>query len=396
MPVTDYATWPLDADWANPVNVMLAFKTDMWVSRSGKEQRRALRETPRKRIEFTSVIWKSQQQTMRAVLAKSQNKAMLVPDFTRSVGLVVTTSVGPSAELTSVPDWIVPGAYVFFVTQTRVEAREVEAVDGLDVTFAESSAAWPARSTKVRPALAGQLAQNLQTKQLSDGAVRAGIVFDVTPGSEPARDLGTAAATIGGREIFTRRPNWIGGIDVDYQWPIETVDFGRGVTEIFRPINFGTQLFRAAYVNTTAAQAVEIQQVFERAAGRQGEFYMSTWLSDLTMAAAVESGGTTFAVAGREVFDSYATDTVHQAIGVVPQGGTRLYRLVDGITLSGDDSVIEIDSAWPYDIDPARVVRISWLLACRFASDEMTIEHITDGVSRVQLAIQSLENLPAE
>lgn len=395
MPVTDYATWPLNADWATPVNVTLAFKTDMWVSRSGKEQRRALRETPRKRIEFTSVIWKSQQQTMRAVLAKSQNKAMLVPDFTRSVGLVVTTSEGADAELTSVPDWIVAGAYVFFVTPNRVEAREVESIDGLDVTFTDSSAVWPA-STKVKPALAGQLATNLQTKQLTDGAVRASIVFDVTPGSEPERDLGTAAATIGGREIFTRRPNWIGGIDVDYQWPIETVDYGRGVTEIFRPINFGTQLFRAGYVNTTSAQAVEIQQAFERAAGRQGEFYMSTWLSDLTMAGAVETGETTFKVAGREVFDAYATDTVHQAIEVVLQGGTRLYRLVDGITLSGDDSIIEIASAWPYDIDPARVIRISWLLACRFASDEMTIEHITDGVSRVQFAIQSLENLPAE
>jgi len=396
MPVTDYATWPLDADWANPVNVMLAFKTDMWVSRSGKEQRRALRETPRKRIEFTSVIWKSQQQTMRAVLAKSQNKAMLLPDFTRSVGLAAATAGGTSAaELASVPDWIVPGAYVFFVTPTRIEAREVEAIAGLDVTFADSSAVWPA-STKVKPALAGQLAQNLQTKQLSDGAVRAGVVFDVTPGSEPERDLGTAAAVIGGREIFTRKPNWIGGIDVDYQWPIEAVDYGRGVTEVFRPIDFGTQLFRAAYVNTTPAQAVEIQQVFERAAGRQGEFYMSTWLSDLTMAAAVETGGTTFTVAGREVFDSYATDTVHQAIEVVLRGGTRLYRLVDGITLSGGDTVIEIDTAWPHDIDPARVVRISWLLACRFASDEITIEHITDGVSRVQLAIQSLENLPAE
>ncbi len=395
--------WPFAVDWKSGFRVNLSFKTDIWTSRSGKEQRRALRTTPRKTVEFSSITSGVKLRTFRALMASWQNKVMIMPDVTRRV-LASAASAGGTTSVTvdAVPDWLAAGATVVMVDGDRREIRKIDHLADQVVVFTASSGAWPAGS-KVYPGLQGVLAGDLSARQLTDSIATVNVRFEVDPASEPPRSQGSPVATLEGREVFTRKPNWRDGIDVSYQFPSETVDYGRGVISRFRPISFSTQIFKASYVGRDPENLQAIQQVFERAKGRRGEFHISTGMPDLVLAATALVGNFFIRVAGQEVFSAFANDTVHRAIEVVLNDGSRFYRKLVGTTpittvsdVDGDDTMIQLTGALPVTITPASVSRISWLPAARFASDEMTIDYLTDEVGQTQLAIQTLEDLAVE
>lgn len=395
--------WPFAVNWADGFKVNLSFKTDIWASRSGKEQRRALRTTPRKTVEFSSITSGVKLRTFRALMASWQNKVMVMPDVTRKVYLTAASAPGgTSVTLDAVKDWIVADATVVMIDGERREIRKVDYVTGLVVTFTASSGAWPAGAA-VHPGLQGVLAGELSANQLTDSTARVNVRFEVDPASEPPRSAGSPVATLEGREVFTRKPNWRDGVDVSYQFPSEVVDYGRGVISRFRPISFSTQVFKATYVGRDPDNLLAIQQMFERAKGRRGEFHISTGMPDLVLNATALVGNFFIRVAGQEVFQAFSTDTVHRAIEVVMNDGTRFYRKLVGSTpittvsdVDGDDTLIQLTGALPQTITPDTVSRISWLPAARFASDEMTIEYLTDEVGQTQLAIQTLEDLAVE
>lgn len=390
--------WPFAVDWSSPFRVNLSYKTEIWASRSGKEQRRALRDTPRKSLEFTSHTNHAKLRAFKALMATWQNKVMIMPEVTRSALITAPVADGSATVLVdALEDWLVDGATVVMVSGERLELRKIDLVNGLAVTFTSAGGAWPA-GTKLHPGLEGMLAGELRVKQFTDSVARVSVQFDVTPASELPRALGSAVSTLGGREVFTKQPNWRDGIDLTYQYTSETVDYGRGRTATFRPIHFSTQIFKASYLGKNAARALELQQFFERQRGRQGEFYMPTGLNDLPLKVPSLSGNFYLRIADQEVFSAYAQDTVHRAVEVVMNDGRRLYRQVEEITAvsdsEGNDTLIKVTAAWPYTLNPAEVAHISWMPTCRHATDEMTIEWLTDSVAQTQFAIQTLEDLP--
>lgn len=395
--------WPFPVDWKTGFRVNLSFKTETWASRSGKEQRRALRTTPRKSVEFTSITRGDKLRSFRALMASWQNKVMIMPDVTRKV-LLSAPAAGGSTSVTvdAVKDWTVADATVVLSEGERREIRKIDHVEGLTIFFTASGGAW-SQGAKMHPGLEGTLSGDLRAAQFTDDKARVNVKFDVLPTTEPPRDQGSPVATLEGREVFTRTPNWKDGIDVNYQYPSEVVDYGRGVIATFRPIDFSTQLFKATYVGRDAANLTLIQQFYERMKGRRGEFHASTGLADLVIAQTALVGNFFLRVAGQEVFTAYAQDTVHRAIEVKMIDGTRFFRKLVGTdpitTVSdsfGDDTLIQVSAAWPYTLTPENVSRISWLPAARLASDDLTIEYLTDEVGQVQLAIQTLEDLPVE
>ena len=395
--------WPFAVDWKTGFRVNLSFKTDIWASRSGKEQRRSLRTTPRKTVEFSSIAAGVKLRAFRALMASWQNKSIVMPDVTRKVYVASASAPGATTlTLDAVKDWTVAGATVVLIDGERREIRKIDYVTGLVITFTASSGAWPA-GAKVHPGLQGVLTGDLSANHLTDSVAAVNVRFEVDPTSEPPRSSGSPVATLEGREVFTRKPNWRDGVDVSYQYPSEVVDYGRGVISRFRPIDFGTQIFKATYVGRDSANLLAIQQVFERAKGRRGEFHISTGMPDLILAAEALVGNFFIRIAGQEVFQAFAQDTVHRAIEVVVNDGSRFYRKLVGTTPittvsdgAGDDTLIQLTGALPQTISPDSVSRISWLPAARFASDELTISYLTDEVGQTQLAIQTVEDLAVE
>lgn len=282
----------------------------------------------------------------------------------------------------------------------RLETRKVESVAGSTVNFASSSAVlWP-KNTRVHPGLSGILASELRAKSLTDGVAEISVVFNVEPASEQLRNLGTASLEVADREVWTKPFNWREGVDVDFTHAINQVDFGRGKVQNYYVVPYSSQVRQMTYTAYDNEAAEDLRRLFERMAGRRGEFYLPTGEQDVTLKMTAGAGTDTLRAEGTDMAQAYGDDTVYRGVAVYMRNGDVFYRYVRFIfevnDLFGDDTVIQCDGPWPYDIVPADVKRISWMPVFRFASDVFTIEWKTDQVAEAILSVQTLENLAVD
>lgn len=382
--------WPFDVNWDSSYRITYAFKTDIIVKRAGGEQRRALRSTPRKSLEFTILAAGDELRAFKRILATGQNMPIVMPEVTRRAA-TATASASGATELEiagDMPAWLFAGAEVVLIAGTDRRVAAVESIAGDTVTFADPVGAWPA-GTLVHPALTGFLADEISAPRASNAVALAGVQFDVEPASETYDPAG-AEITLGGRDVFDLAPNWREKIDVKGKWPSELVDFGFGRIVRHRPVDFPTRLSQATYLRRDVAEAEALLDAFLRAKGKRGAFLLSTAEPDLVPIADLVSAASTFRVAGEDVFDAYAEDPVHAAIAVHLANGTVLYRFVVSMAVDTGDTVVTVAGTWGQNVALADILAISWLLNTRFASDDMTIEWLTDSVAQAKLSFQSL------
>jgi hypothetical protein len=376
------------------------YRTDIITSRNGKEQRRALRQTPRKRVEYLTGVAGDCLREFDRSMVSAQRQLLAIPDRVRFVilpdgleGDATTVTLSP------VPAWIADGVELLLVSGSRVAARTVESVDsGGTVTFTESEAAsWPA-GTRLYPSLHGYLDSSIKAPVISPrGVVDIAVAFEVDVGSELAEDAGAAPVTFADREVFLKRPNRWAPIDLErLQEGAADVDYGFGRIRRFFPIAFATRVWGAEYTGCDFDHAELIRQFFDRMKGRQGEFYMPTWQADFKPVAGVTAAGTTLTVEG--ALSSFTGDTVFKAIALRKKSdGSWLLRTVNSIAPSGgSNSVLTVSAAWGETIALAGIDMVSWLPVWRFATDILAMSWPREDVAEMTLSFQMLENLPAE
>lgn len=388
--------WPLRPNWRGSYRVTYEFLTEIITSRSGKEQRRAKRQTPRKTVEFLSTVaddrWRVLVQTFHAL----QGAPMLLAEIPQGVRLTADMGAGASAaQVAEIRDWISPGRKVMLVDGDRIRERTVDIVAGNTVTFDEATVnGWPA-GARLCPALEGRLPPSVTVQQFLPRAGETTIPFSVDPGTELPRDPGLPVTVWNGREVFdVFKPNWASPRDLSFAREAQTLDYGRGRTRTFLPVAFGITTRSADYIATSVTEANALLAFFERHKGRRGEFYVPTDNADVILAAPSSSGflfveGTDFAAA-------YDADPVAQALSFRMADGSRFYRKVVGVTPQAGQSRIQLDVAVPYQIGPQNVEVISWLPVLRNATDELTIEWLTDSAARVRFNFMSLPAATAE
>ncbi len=196
--------WPFSpnlrsADYA----VHREYRTDMIVSRAGREQRRALRQTPRKRVEFVSSQSGDCLRDLNDLMVTAQRLQLAIADRPRFT--ILTLGIGAASNTAFVaplPSWIIVGAELVLVDKARQAIRTVNAIvsgpsGGWTVTFDEiDTVAWPV-GTRLHASLNGYLNERLVASRTSPrGILETRIVYHVDPGVEAA-------------EAVNDKENWI-------------------------------------------------------------------------------------------------------------------------------------------------------------------------------------------
>lgn len=390
---------PLVPNWRKSYQVDYAFKTEILTSRSGKEQRRALRDRPRKTISFEATPTFDQFRQVNRLLATWHNNTIILPEVPRQVRTVQPIMPGESIATLdqNAPYWITEGMTVVLSHDDFYETRRVQAILGNQITFSGSSGnTWPV-GTKIHPGVAGRLAGSIRAKRQTNAVAEIAVVMDVTPGTEPELDLDPAPLTFNGRELFVTKPNWSSPPDVTFESEREEIDYGRGRISIFTPVDFTTRLTKLTYLGRNFAEADALRQFFERQKGQRGEFYMPTWEPDIQIAYTAPADTRSLRIYGTEFADEYAGSTVHRAVAIFLHDGTVLYRTVENIysvdDADGQDSVVQTGENFPVEVSPATVRMISWLLVHRHATDTLTMEWVTNSVAQCQFTVRTLEDL---
>lgn len=389
-----FRVWPGKVNWSDPFQVTYKASTEIIVSRAGREQRLGSPDEPRKTFEWSAMVHATTRRMLTGFLATWASKPALVAEAPRSFRLTAPLTAGDAtlavAEVTS---WMATDRYLVLNSGSAWGFVQVAAVVGLTLSFVDPVADnWPA-GTKVFCASLGRLTAYSATEKTSN-AWTVGLSFRADPGSEPAESLGTAGATFNGREIFPFRPNWSDDPSSDFDMPVDEVDYGIGPIAAFWPVEFSSRTRKATFTATTRADVEAIREFFFRMNGRQEEFALATCEPDFEP---FYADGNTFKVAGRETYDDFHASTVYKAVRLLYEDGSTEYRNVVLSLDGGGNTVVTTVGGVPWaGGDPETARQISWAPAWRFASDELTIEWLTDSAARVAMSLVTLEDLAGD
>lgn len=379
--------WPLRPNWRDPIRITHSFRTEVISSRKGREQRRALRQTARKTVEFSVTTSGDRFRTLVRAMHRKQGPILAWADQTRAVRSSAP-SAGSSIPVQTRPEWAVPGQMVMMQVGDAQEIKTVQSANSAAITFTEPLAnTWPSR-TRVCPAVIGRLPPEAAGQQYLPGVIDIPISIFSDPGYD--RERFTEAAEVwNGREVMLERGNWRDPREFTFTHGYETVDYGFGRVAAFQPNAFPGTLRSVDYVFKSKAEADRLLAFFERMKGQRGEFYAPTDQPDIILAATAQAFSQSFLGTGWEL-QVYNGDQVFAAISVKMTDGRRFYRKVISALPDGPHTRIRIEGTLPYALDPSTVEVISWLPVLRNASDDATFEWLTDEAGQVRFTYRSL------
>lgn len=383
--------WPFPVNWTASFKCNYEAKTEIIESRSRKEQRMADRATPRKSFEFEALTTFGDRRRLQRLLVKWLNREVVMAESPRYVYAVAGISDSADTFVVSgVPDWLIANRYLVFNDGDSWGYGQVLSVAGSTVTLvADTDQAW-SNETRVYCGVVGFL-RDLKVGELTDAVWAVTGSLDGKPGEQPDESTGDAFEIFNDREVCLLTPNWQQAPTSDFDYPRDYLDYGTGRTASFFPVDFLTRVRKGDFLAASPAAAEIIRQFFYRMLGRQDEFYMPTGSDDLPVVSVAAGSLTT---AGTEVQEDYAGDTVYAALCVFMADGSRVYRQVTGIAAVGGNSVVAITPNWAISADDIRFV--SWLPVWRLASDNLTIEWLSDSVANASLSFQTLEDREGE
>lgn len=385
--------WPAAPNWRESVSEIHEWRTEIITSRSGREQRRALRQSPRLSFEYTAMLAGDRYQVWSRALSYRQADSFLAAHPAESV-MLVTPVTSPVLTFTvdSAPPWLVAGALCVLSRGMDIELVQVSTISSLLVTLTTATAASFRAGSRLHPAVTCRAADVISTRAQTNTVSEVSARLDVDPGFNPSLDPGSVGTVLNGREVFTKKPNWAESPSIDFEAFVEKLDFGFGRRAYSSPRDFRTRATRATYVGRTAAEARAVIQFVTRMRGQQGEFYMPSLTADLP-AVSLTGGSSTMTLPGANWHLMYGTDTVFRAVAVRLNDGTLYLNRISSWANVGGNSRATMASAWPVTIAASAIRSISWCPVCRLASDSITIEWLSGAVAQFVLPVRTLEDL---
>ncbi len=393
--------WSFPVQWSEPFTVTYSFRTEIISSDSGKEQRRALRASARRRFEFGVMLHGGKLDAFQSFLSTAQRNTVMVPEPTQSLRIAEPIAPGDT-QLTLMLDypsqtvpWAQEGKYVALTGRNRAQVLQIIAVSvsGVILSFGESILdPWP-EGSRVGPAWASLLADDLSFETPSDRALTGSVTLDLMPGQEPPVASGyDYSATYDGRELFPFRFNWSEPLGFGSVQRREIVDYGRGVIDYFDPVPYASRTYSADILGKTRAEVYRIVDFFSRMRGRRTEFLFSPPIkAPLTLAAPVPQNQTYVLVEGSAPRQTYLSDPVLRYLEIRMKSGYRAFRHIISAEVSGDNTRLNFDIPLPEVISAATLKKISWAALARFESDDLTVTWRTDSVATVNAVVRTLE-----
>jgi hypothetical protein len=391
--------WDYGINWKNTYELDVEFKTEVITSYNKKEQRIAQRQTPRKTLAFNFQAKRDDFNRFNRAMTQWAGRTFVIPDHAKFVKLIAPLAIfGNTVLVDSVPLWAVVGGLVALVNGKTVEVRTIASVGIGQITFGNVSGTSFPSGSRLHYAYPARLAQSLASKRHTNAVQSATARFQVIPALEPLVPIPAAPVSFNGREVWLPRFNWADDVAAEFQFFRQEVDFGRGRTASFYPVDFNSRMIKGTFLARNKQQAEDIESFFRRCKGQQRDFYRPTFENDLPQRVAATVGSVFIRVPGRETYDAFVNDPYNKAVFVYFDDGTyemnRLVNMEIFADLLGEDTRLEFTTPWSRPL--TGVTFISWMPLCRHSTDTLSFNWVTDSVCDVTMTMQYTPEYTAE
>lgn len=211
VPLADLPVWSFDADWSDDVLERYMFLTDVLASNSGAEQRRGVRATPRRQLEF-NVMFAGQERSFFDLalqnLGGSDFLFPLYPDGSRTTADVTFGAGAKAIPCNTRGREFESGGYALL--RKNAFTFETILIDGLTEDSIHTVGGvvnnWPA-GTRVYPCKRGRLSEMPQTTGKTASVLTSSVVMDLI-GAAPWTGDPATLETFEGDPVYLISPNW--------------------------------------------------------------------------------------------------------------------------------------------------------------------------------------------
>lgn len=384
----DAVVLPVRSNWKSEVNVQWSFKTDVFTSRDGSEQRRALREKPRYRMEFFVSETEARARSLRTVAASSIRDKMVFVDFLRAIQFGIIFS-GYNVAMSVIPYWIRGGRPLAFMQGSEFTIVKVLSIaDGvLSIDRFITTDAY----TKIAPVVTGRFPSDMQFSKLTSRVVTTGLDFeeDPTTSLNPIDPLAEEDIDLFYREIpvLPVVPNWSSSVSETFQRNVDVLDFSFGAVDVYAPNKDAVWSSKMTCFARNAQQVRAVEDFFFRRKGQRDAFYCPSWSEDIKILSGAELGSRSVLCEGTDVYDLFFDSNTYRNISIAIDGGAVLAGVINAVK-EGVNTRLSLDVALPETVTGKD--KASWLMMVRFASDILGISWRTNEVAEFEINVVSV------
>jgi len=171
---------------------------------------------------------------------------------------------------------------------------------------------------------------------------------------------------------------------------VSVTDYETGVFEQFSDSDFNIYLQSHLFYNDSKAEAWEFRKFLHSLYGMQGVFYVITGKKDMELSQGFGASDTSFNIYNVGLADNMGVNDLRKDIAFVFPNGTQYYREVTGITKSGSEEIVTIDSNLGVSVEPGDCV-ISFLDKMCLAEDEAEFIWTRAGENQCKLNLMAVK-----
>ena len=298
---------------------------------------------------------------------------------------------GRSFNVDENPGWINRGDVLFLedagvsemVTVASVIGTTICTVDEADYTFRVN--------TTARRGVSGYISGESKLTAATSRVGLSQIEVDADPVDTWHPDYSAIPDTFNGKEYFDLGNQWASDLRVEFMQPVVDLDLQRGDVDRVYPTPYTIRKTRLRFVLRNADHIDRLVGLFYRSRGRQKAFYMSQ-RTDEIRPLAIAAASNTFTVPGADFKRRYDANDMYRFVHI-KVGATDIKTEIVQIAIDANgDSVATVADLFVSDIEPEDISSFRWICLCRFESDSLSLEWITDGVAETTVNIRTLED----
>jgi len=397
---SDLPVFSFRANWREPMSEKLGFLTNVLRASEGAEQRRILRDTPRRTYQGDFLLVGPERTFWDLFINKLGGGEVVAPLYWETVTLSSALSAGVSDRIdfdTTYREWTYHVGYLAILmgkTAMDYEVVEIAAVDAGGVDLAATvGRTWPV-GTKLLPLRRAVLEQVGTLDHETAGVANVTAELRVI-GPNPWTPAADSSPTYTSLPVFLQEPNWVDSLGVQMTRDIDMLDAEVGLT--YQVDATGRVLSGQAHrwFLPGRENLAEFRDLVYRHKGRAGSFWLPTFKADFRLVNSPGSGATQIEVENVGYLYTGGPTSGREYIAIKHSGGTILRKVtsvVPGATSATEK--LNLDAALGLALSPGLVHRISFVDVARFDTDDFEITHFggIDGHHEVSARMRTFKN----
>lgn len=378
--------FPFSPNWVRPVTESLEWKTDVFKSHSGIEQRRALRNTPRRTFEFQVLLQGDSAALLDNLLWAWTSRDLALPVWVDSAKLSSSVSQGS----TSVPcstagrsfrigDFalIYSGPFAYEVVQIATLSAS------LITTVAPLIKAWSG-NILVIPLVVAHLPSSNAAVRHTGYVVSGNFMFETSPHLTWSGIVAAGPDVLyDGIEVLTVTPNWRTPIQNTFTREFDTVDSGVGPIGYLQRETVSRLVKPFQWLLKSRADIANFKAFVGRREGQLKPCWMPSHNNDMRLAQSNIADHNKIIVAGTHAHELSAIDVSRNRLMLRLPDGTTFYRRIVSTTPDyvNDQTALNLDSPIATTVGVSDNVRLQFIQRYRLASDKIVIEYVSDSIA---------------